>query len=196
MPTPSAKLASNRTLPPEQLQAVFEMMLRMRLFEQRTADLFAEGLVKGTAHSYVGQEAVAAAVCGTLRQDDYVASNHRGHGHIIAKGADLDRMMAELMGRRDGYCGGLGGSMHIADLDLGILGANGIVGAALQMVLELGLQQRIPDQPLGDLVDEEAMQHYRRRQQQGIAAQPHQDVRAQAAPDPHASPDACGTASR
>ncbi len=143
MPTPSAKLASNRTLPPEQLQAVFEMMLRMRLFEQRTADLFAEGLVKGTAHSYVGQEAVAAAVCGTLRQDDYVASNHRGHGHIIAKGADLDRMMAELMGRRDGYCGGLGGSMHIADLDLGILGANGIVGAALPLATGAALAAKL-----------------------------------------------------
>lgn len=143
MPTPSAKLASNRTLPPEQLQAVFEMMLRMRLFEQRTADLFAEGLVKGTAHSYVGQEAVAAAVCGTLRQDDYVASNHRGHGHIIAKGADLDRMMAELMGRRDGYCGGLGGSMHIADLDLGILGANGIVGAAMPLATGAALAAKL-----------------------------------------------------
>lgn len=143
MPTPSAKLASNRTLPPEQLQAVFEMMLRMRLFEQRTADLFAEGLVKGTAHSYVGQEAVAAAVCATLRQDDYVASNHRGHGHIIAKGADLDRMMAELMGRRDGYCGGLGGSMHIADLELGILGANGIVGAAMPLATGAALAARL-----------------------------------------------------
>lgn len=143
MPTPSAKLASNRMLAPERLQAVFEMMLRMRLFEQRTADLFAEGLVKGTAHSYVGQEAVAAAVCATLRQDDYVASNHRGHGHIIAKGADLDRMMAELMGRREGYCGGLGGSMHIADLDLGILGANGIVGAAMPLATGAALAAKL-----------------------------------------------------
>ncbi|MDD9917786.1 MAG: thiamine pyrophosphate-dependent dehydrogenase E1 component subunit alpha, partial [Rhodospirillaceae bacterium] len=102
-------------------------------FEERTAELFQEGLVKGTAHSYVGEEAIASAVGSILRDDDYMASNHRGHGHCIAKGAKLDRMMAELMGRDTGYCHGLGGSMHIADMNLNILGANGIVGAAMPL---------------------------------------------------------------
>ena len=93
--------------------------------------LFKEGLVKGTAHSYVGQEAVAAGACAALTKEDFVVSHHRGHGHCIAKGASLNRMMAELMGRVTGYCKGLGGSMHIADLELNILGANGIVGAGI-----------------------------------------------------------------
>ncbi|MBL6953612.1 MAG: dehydrogenase E1 component subunit alpha/beta [Alphaproteobacteria bacterium] len=108
-------------------------MRRIRAFEERTIELFAEGAVKGTAHSYIGEEAVAAAVSANLRDDDYMASNHRGHGHCIAKGADMSLMMAELMGRENGYCGGLGGSMHIADLSLGILGANGIVGATMPL---------------------------------------------------------------
>jgi TPP-dependent pyruvate/acetoin dehydrogenase alpha subunit len=106
------------------------MMLRIRRFEEQTARLFTEGAVKGTVHSYVGQEAIASAVCANLRTDDYVGSYHRGHGHCIAKGASLEKMFAELMGRSTGYCGGLGGSMHIANVELGILGANGIVGAA------------------------------------------------------------------
>jgi len=117
----------------EDLQGIYRTMLRIRTFEQRTAELFTEGLVKGTAHSYVGQEAIATAACHNLRPDDFVGSYHRGHGHCIAKGARLDRMMAELMGRSTGYCGGLGGSMHIADLSLGILGANGIVGATMPL---------------------------------------------------------------
>jgi 2-oxoisovalerate dehydrogenase E1 component len=106
-------------------------MLRIRRFDEGVADLFKEGLVKGTAHSYVGQEAVAAGACAALTEADFVVSHHRGHGHCIAKGASLDKMMAELMGRATGYCRGLGGSMHIADLDLNILGANGIVGAGI-----------------------------------------------------------------
>ena len=118
-------------------------MLRIRLFEERTADLFLEGSVKGTAHSYVGQEAVAAGICESLRRDDYVGSNHRGHGHSIAKGADLNRMMAELMGRETGYCGGLGGSMHIADLDLGFLGSNGIVGATMPLATGAALRAKL-----------------------------------------------------
>jgi 2-oxoisovalerate dehydrogenase E1 component len=108
-------------------------MRRIRAFEARTQELFEAQLVKGTAHSYMGQEAVAAGVCANLREDDYIASNHRGHGHCIAKGASLDRMMAELMGRETGYCQGLGGSMHIANMDLNILGANGVVCAALPL---------------------------------------------------------------
>jgi len=108
-------------------------MRRIRAFENRTDELFKKGIVKGTAHSYVGEEAIASGVCAALNEGDYIASYHRGHGHCIAKGADLDRMMAELFGRKDGYCQGLGGSMHIADMDLNILGANGIVGAAMPL---------------------------------------------------------------
>ncbi len=111
------------------LLVLFRAMLRIRRFDQRTIELFHEGLVKGTAHSCVGQEAIAAGACAHLRTDDFIVSHHRGHGHCLAKGADMTRMMAELMGRDTGYCRGLGGSMHIADLDLGIFGANGVVGA-------------------------------------------------------------------
>ena len=113
------------------LESIYRIMLRIRRFDEGVSDLFKEGLVKGTAHSYVGQEAVAAGACAALTRADFVVSHHRGHGHCIAKGAALDRMMAELMGRVTGYCKGLGGSMHIADLDLNILGANGIVGAGI-----------------------------------------------------------------
>jgi 2-oxoisovalerate dehydrogenase E1 component len=137
--TPTA----NKELPAERLKALYALMLRIRLFEERTAELFAEGFVKGTAHSYVGEEAVAAAICPALDAQDYVGSNHRGHGHLIAKGADLARMMAELMGKREGYCGGLGGSMHIADLDLGILGSNGIVGASMPLATGAALASQL-----------------------------------------------------
>ena len=115
----------------QQLEAMYRTMLRIRRFDEGVAELFKEGLVKGTAHSYVGQEAVAAGACAALTQADFVVSHHRGHGHCIAKGASLGKMMAELMGRVTGYCKGLGGSMHIADLELNILGANGIVGAGI-----------------------------------------------------------------
>jgi len=113
------------------LESIYRTMLRIRRFDEGVTALFQEGLVKGTAHSYVGQEAVAAGACAALTPADFVVSHHRGHGHCIAKGASLDRMMAELMGRVTGYCKGLGGSMHIAALDLNILGANGIVGAGI-----------------------------------------------------------------
>jgi 2-oxoisovalerate dehydrogenase E1 component len=113
------------------LEALYRVMLRIRRFDEGVIDMFKEGLVKGTAHSYVGQEAVAAGACATLNKDDFVVSHHRGHGHCVAKGASLAKMMAELMGRVTGYSKGLGGSMHIADLDLNILGANGIVGAGI-----------------------------------------------------------------
>jgi len=113
------------------LERLYATMVRIRRFDEKTVELFNTGLVKGTAHSYVGQEAVAAGACATLRPDDYIVGNHRGHGHCIAKGARVDRMMAELMGRETGYCRGLGGSMHIAALDLNILGCNGIVAAGV-----------------------------------------------------------------
>jgi 2-oxoisovalerate dehydrogenase E1 component len=127
----------------EQLESLYTTMVKIRRFDERTAELFVEGLVKGTAHSYVGEEAVAAAACATLRVDDYIVGTHRGHGHCIAKGARMDRMMAELMGRVDGYCRGLGGSMHIAALDLNILGCNGIVAAGLPIGTGAALAARI-----------------------------------------------------
>lgn len=120
-------------LQPDDLLSIYRCMLTIRAFEEKTIALFREGVVKGTAHSYIGQEAIAAAVCASLKPDDYIASYHRGHGHCIAKGADVKRMMAELMGKSTGYCGGLGGSMHIADMTLGIIGANGIVGAGIPL---------------------------------------------------------------
>ena len=118
---------------PENLLELFETMYRIRLFEETATGLFKAGRIKGTAHSYAGEEAIAAGVCHGLTVQDFVGSYHRGHGHCIAKGARVDRMMAELLGRATGYCGGLGGSMHIADLSLNILGANGVVGATMPL---------------------------------------------------------------
>lgn len=109
--------------------SLYRMMLRVRRFDERVIALFRAGIIKGTAHSCVGQEAIAAGACAALAPKDWIITHHRGHGHCIAKGASMARMMAELMGRETGYCRGLGGSMHIADLSLGILGANGVVGA-------------------------------------------------------------------
>ncbi len=126
-------------------EKLYRTMVQIRAFEDRTTKLFNDGFVKGTAHSYMGEEAVAAGACAALREDDYIASYHRGHGHCIAKGADLNLMMAELMGRDTGYCRGLGGSMHIADLKLNILGANGIVGAGMPLATGAGLAARIRD---------------------------------------------------
>ena len=106
-------------------------MALIRRFEDRAAELFQQGVIFGTAHSCVGQEAIAVGAAGVMRDTDYLVGHHRSHGHLIAAGADLRRMMAEMFGKRTGYCKGLGGSMHIADLSLDILGCNGIVGAGL-----------------------------------------------------------------
>ena len=137
------KPKSNRRLPPDLHVDLYRTMRRIRAFDEKVAELFEGGEIKGTAHSYVGQEAVAAGVCASLGPEDFMASHHRGHGHCIAKGARLDLMMAELMGRESGYCRGLGGSMHIADLGLNILGANGIVGAAMPLSTGAGLAARL-----------------------------------------------------
>jgi 2-oxoisovalerate dehydrogenase E1 component len=136
-------IAPNLELPPERLERLYADMVRIRRFEERVVELFKAGAVKGTAHSYAGEEAIAVGACAHLRPDDYVASYHRGHGHCIAKGAQTDRMMAELMGRATGYCGGLGGSMHVADLERNILGANGIVGAAMPLSVGAALAVRL-----------------------------------------------------
>lgn len=122
---------STNRLGPEDLRAMLEVMLRIRRFELRAKELFLGGVIKGTAHSSVGQEAIAAGVCRALEPEDFLLTHHRGHGHTIAKGADIGRMFAELMGKAEGYCSGLGGSMHIADFELNILGANGIIGAGM-----------------------------------------------------------------
>ena len=127
----------------EKMERFYHMMSRVRSFDQKVAELFEAGEIKGTAHSYVGQEAVAAGVCANLTERDFIASHHRGHGHCITKGASMDRMMAELMGRQTGYCRGLGGSMHIADLDLRILGANGIVGASMPLACGAALAAKL-----------------------------------------------------
>ena len=111
--------------------AMLGMMIRIRTFELKLAELVKNLVIKGTMHPYVGEEAVATGVCAALRPDDYITSTHRGHGHALAKGADMNRMMAELLGRHTGYCKGKGGSMHIADLTLGMLGCNGIVGGGM-----------------------------------------------------------------
>src|SRR3954463_58038 len=114
-------------------------MTRIRRFEERALELRSEGRIYGVVHPYIGEEAIAVGVCANLRPSDRIVSNHPGHGHCIAKGADIGRMMAELFGRRDGYCKGKGGSMHIADFDVGMLGANGIVGAGFPIAARAAL---------------------------------------------------------
>jgi pyruvate dehydrogenase E1 component alpha subunit len=113
---------------------LYETMQRIRSFEMAVVELFARGKIPGFLHTYVGEEAVAAGVCAALRSDDQIISTHRGHGHLIAKGGQFDMMMAELFGKRTGYCKGKGGSMHIAEPDLGMLGANAIVGAGTVII--------------------------------------------------------------
>lgn len=124
-------VASGNQLTFEDQHAALRLMLRIRRFEERAKELFLEGVIKGTAHSSVGQEAIAAGACAVLDSHDFLLTHHRGHGHTLAKGADMGRMFAELMGKQSGYCGGMGGSMHIADVDRNILGANGIIGAGM-----------------------------------------------------------------
>jgi pyruvate dehydrogenase E1 component alpha subunit len=116
------------SLTDEKMIELYTTMTKIRMFEGRVADFFAAGKIPGFVHLYIGEEAVASGVCATLRDEDYITSTHRGHGHLISKGGDIKLMMAELFGKKTGYCKGKGGSMHIADVGLGILGANGIVG--------------------------------------------------------------------
>lgn len=124
------------------LRWMYERMVLIRKFDERIAALRQSGALQGSAHLYVGQEAVAVGVCARLNRDDYVASTHRGHGHAIAKGVDVPRMMAELFGRETGTNRGKGGSMHIADTSVGMLGATGVVGAGTPMALGAALSAR------------------------------------------------------
>src|SRR5919206_179372 len=115
----------------DRLREALRLMLSIRHFDERALALYRAGEMRGTTHPYIGMEAVGVGVMMALRADDYVTSTHRGHGHTIAKGGDPKRMMAELLGRATGYSGGKGGSMHIADMDRHMLGANGIVGGGM-----------------------------------------------------------------
>jgi len=114
----------------KQLLQMYRRMVMIRLFEEQVNELYTRALMPGLAHLYIGEEAVAVGICEALNSDDYITSTHRGHGHCLAKGAELDRMFAELLGKEAGYCKGKGGSMHIADPDTGNLGANAIVGGS------------------------------------------------------------------
>jgi pyruvate dehydrogenase E1 component alpha subunit len=122
--------APTETVPTDTLQELLLQMCRIRAFETRAGALFDEGLIYGPVHSYAGMEAIAVGVCSSLGPDDLITSSHRGHGHCIAKGLDPARMMAEILGRVDGYCRGHGGSMHITAIDSGMLGADAIVAGS------------------------------------------------------------------
>jgi acetoin:2,6-dichlorophenolindophenol oxidoreductase subunit alpha len=126
-------------LPPDKQREMLRQMLTIRRFEERASADYLAGKIYGVVHCYIGEEAVAVGVCSALDRGDRIISTHRGHGHCIAKGADLNRMMAELYGRQAGYCKGKGGSMHIADFDIGMLGANGIVAGGIAIVTGAGL---------------------------------------------------------
>jgi TPP-dependent pyruvate/acetoin dehydrogenase alpha subunit len=129
----------------ERLIHFYRQMLKIRLFEEQVNQLYMSAKMPGLAHLYVGQEAVGVGVCEALRRDDYITSTHRGHGHCLAKGAAVDRMFAELLGKADGYCRGKGGSMHIADQDTGNLGANAIVGGSVGIATGAGLSAKMRD---------------------------------------------------
>ncbi|MCK8827068.1 thiamine pyrophosphate-dependent dehydrogenase E1 component subunit alpha [Natroniella acetigena] len=127
----------------EELLEMLEKMLEIREFESSVQQYFAEGQIPGFVHLYLGEEAIAVGACSALKEDDYITSTHRGHGHLLAKGGDVKKMMAEIFGKVTGYNRGKGGSMHIADVSLGILGANGIVGAGLPIAAGSGISSQI-----------------------------------------------------
>ena len=125
------------------LMEMLRRMLRIRYFEEEVVQMVQRGEVVGAAHCYIGEEAVAVGACLALRDDDYMTGNHRSHGHPIAKGGDVNRAMAELMGKRTGYCKGKGGSMHLADFSIGILGESGILASALPVAAGAGLATKL-----------------------------------------------------
>ena len=127
----------------DDLKRAYELMFTIRAFEERVEKEFAAGNIPGFAHVYLGQEAVGVGVCFDLGDDDYIGSTHRGHGHCIAKGCDVAGMMLEIMGKEGGLCGGKGGSMHIADMSKGMLGANAIVGGSPPIAVGAALTQKL-----------------------------------------------------
>ena len=131
------------TLTTEKQLEMLRSMQIIRRFEERASDDYQAGAIYGVVHCYIGEEAVAVGICSALNRDDQIISTHRGHGHCLAKGADLNRMMAELYGRQAGYCKGKGGSMHIADFSIGMLGANGIVAGGIPIVTGAGLAAQL-----------------------------------------------------
>ena len=130
------------------LLGIYRNIYATRNFELRCIELYRQGFIRGYLHPYLGEEAIAAGVCAALRGSDYIVSTHRGHGHCISKGADLKRMMAEIMGKADGYCGGRGGSMHISSRETNNLGANGIVGGGIPIATgaAMGIKVKGTDQ--------------------------------------------------
>jgi TPP-dependent pyruvate/acetoin dehydrogenase alpha subunit len=134
--------SGKQTVPADRLLEMYRTMVTIRTFESREAQIYRQGLQPGFVHLYLGEEAVATGVCAALRKDDFITSTHRGHGHLIARGGDVRKMMAELFGRATGYCKGKGGSLHIADFDLGMLGANGIVGGGIPIATGAGLSAK------------------------------------------------------
>jgi TPP-dependent pyruvate/acetoin dehydrogenase alpha subunit len=127
----------------ETLLSLYRTMVTIRKFETLAGEMFAAGKIPGFIHLSIGQEASSVGVCSVLRRDDYMTTTHRGHGHVIAKGGDLKKMFSELMGRKTGYCKGKGGSMHIADFSLGILGANGVVAGGFPIIVGAGLSIKL-----------------------------------------------------
>lgn len=127
----------------EEMLRLYRTMCRIRAFETKVQELFAANRIPGFVHLSIGEEAVAAGVSSVLREDDYITSTHRGHGHVLAKGADPRRMMAELFGKRTGCCKGKGGSMHIADFSVGVLGANGVVAGGFPIAVGAGLSCKL-----------------------------------------------------
>lgn len=118
-------------------------MLTCRQFEEKIEEFFMQNLIGGTVHLYIGQEAIAVGACSAIEREDYIVSNHRGHGHCIAKGGDIQKIMAEILGKETGYCRGKGGSMHVSDIDIGNLGANGIVGAGIPIATGAALALKL-----------------------------------------------------
>src|ERR687888_2714272 len=131
------------SLSADQLRQALRLTLTIRHFDERALALYRAGEMRGTTHPYIGMEAVGVGVMLALRPDDWVTSTHRGHGHTIAKGGDPNKMMAELLGRATGYCVGKGGSMHIADMDKHMLGANGVVGGGMGLATGAALTAKL-----------------------------------------------------
>ena len=141
--TKSKDRAAALGLSKDDMMDMYTKLHQIRAFEEKVAYFFSRGMIHGTTHLYIGEEATAVGVMAALAADDWITSTHRGHGHTIAKGIDLNRMMAELLGRETGYCRGKGGSMHIADLSRGNLGANGIVGGGIPIAVGAALTVKL-----------------------------------------------------